>query len=1139
MLTGVLQLLDQRPIRKEGGFLVPYTVVVQDGVVAQAYRTLPELPQSSGNTGIAGHGMTSGHHSQIPPTSSSQHGGVGPAASFAEMYAGSLKKEYDTALNTVRAHLNLEEEALVFEVGSRAQKKSPNASIRTLFVERVQRQEYAFDADEAAVFHVEYLSDRFTHNLLLRGDPSKEPFNAEAQVILDQITAENARRFRHAAGNHQQKALDGTALDLTPKGRSGLLQIVVPPEGEHNETIRVTYYSDSSSGGAFPAHASCKIERRRNVFPFHSKQHFGFERLCTFEGPKSLSEDTTKTMSEELRERVLHAVCFILEAAADSMKKYVQLAVFLFKVGSDGNLYLLFCPCITLHSGDGRRSSRPPVFKVPAQYRSMLRRPKPNAPLSYEEDLLDTPVLDFAKLEGRRTKATEDRSFLDEDSEDEEDLYLERLLGNDASRKKGSNTGSPSRSHRGGHSRGGSNGVTNSSPPSPSTESVLGKPEEPPLEVDYDKITSAFAKRFHLEDSFQPSNLERLKSKLRDTNESSATRSRLVSPCGQHPRENPQPSLEALRRRHHCATINNVRSLLHVLEGSRGLSRTLVDAFHLTRSQQQFLESGAQRRAGTAFDFGAHLREDESMASTTTTSKSQSSKKKKKQEKKSSSSSKAKDLLSDKPKPTFDLNLSSGVTGYQKIEEMRERGKSGRPPPLRAPKLKPIWSTGDNTKPVFKSPPSKEERIEKLKRELEECLERQRQVRAKGWGSPFKTNSNHRSGLSDGGSGGSDQQDFELSGPDGELRLNLSGMSNTISADQSRAGSPNQSVQSKNLEFPELIGFAPTAAVRSWQALDEGAGGLTPGQPGLEGGIPREQQSRSRQSHSEGHRSRGFTSGSPILDARRFEMLETLDLEFDQMRRSLAPGPLAAVGATVEDKLEYLLSHATYGKGDTWLVDCRDQKQRREIVERLNAAADYTRRTADYLYMLCYHLTSRSLATRNPQSSIFASTIPTGERRRSSNLDDLEPRLLFSIPSKELGFLEKKVVQFFNKLPYFEQMNTEENIAELQLLLLSTASNSSQGIKTTALTDQWYATHLEHGANIAAIPTFALKMPPPKLEFQSIISQFILTAVRSAFLDKVEELQDEVSTVGAGAGAGGAPIGGQTGSTLSSNNLSV
>ena len=119
--------------------------------------------------------------------------------------------------------------------------------------------------------------------------------------------------------------------------REGVLQKFIPPRGESNDTLQVTWSPHL-----------CTMTRRANVHRINSQHVPPRDRACTFDGPPHLSIETkgNATVRETINALLKGVSSHLLEGEHRIVSRFVGL----FKHDADGNLWMLHMSSIRIQN---------------------------------------------------------------------------------------------------------------------------------------------------------------------------------------------------------------------------------------------------------------------------------------------------------------------------------------------------------------------------------------------------------------------------------------------------------------------------------------------------------------------------------------------------------------------------------------------------------------------------------------------------------------------------------------------------------------------------------------------------------------------------------------------------------------------
>ena len=366
----VFSAIEGRNIQADGGFSVPYTVVLENGKPLAAYSDLADTHA----------------HDRV------------------------FRHEYDLSNRAVKLGLGLKGGE-----GMNIDRSRGSNRVVTCFAERVVPKSSHVNVKNSFI-HTEYLTTEQSHNFFDRGAAHLFPTCGEPEF---------AENLRLVSLQRRPTASSSMADEMQPL-RSGLLQrFPSRPNAAPGSSVQSTALSGTASGSAdnghsvgillrwrqvgkttvvFPATPAdedrvvISIHARANISDLDDKRSYPYEKGVTVDGPKQLSKSFVLSPSDTARVR--RASELIIRAMLDVHP--VAAATLFFRLAS-GVLYFAYAAEVHIR---GEVEPLPVAFKIPTYYRAGGVRPR--TPYIYEEDEIDEPSTDFMSPSGHRQRKAGD-----------------------------------------------------------------------------------------------------------------------------------------------------------------------------------------------------------------------------------------------------------------------------------------------------------------------------------------------------------------------------------------------------------------------------------------------------------------------------------------------------------------------------------------------------------------------------------------------------------------------------------------------------------------------------------------------------------------------------------------------------------
>ncbi|CUG89662.1 Hypothetical protein, putative, partial [Bodo saltans] len=362
----VFSVIERIDLRQAGNYVVPYSIILENGTIAAAYHTITEHAAGGGSNSHGGGGNSNKQHAggMITTTSSAaaaalttssssntQHHQGGKALSSVNSSLVSHKKGggklnesgtsndhhhhqqhqqpegpahifrhiYDCGLQTVFHGLTIVDEAIEME-----QRHTARASeIVSMLVEKVPPQESRrAQKDTNSFLAVEYLCPQHTLNVLCRGASHLYPqSHTDTEACLKE----------HLLETHQGN------IESRPRERSGLLQRFDPMGEEFTTGVIVKWVRHEATTIIIPQtdddrrRVSLDVECRRSKTSIKDRLAFPYQKCATVDGMKVLSVGVDPFPSS-VEDAILKASAVILGEMNGEAQSVVN-AVLMFRIG--------------------------------------------------------------------------------------------------------------------------------------------------------------------------------------------------------------------------------------------------------------------------------------------------------------------------------------------------------------------------------------------------------------------------------------------------------------------------------------------------------------------------------------------------------------------------------------------------------------------------------------------------------------------------------------------------------------------------------------------------------------------------------------------------------------------------------------
>lgn len=348
--------LDHAPVLADGGFTVPYSVLVsREHRVVDVYRTVE--------------GVVRREYERAP-----RH----------MLQALGAAREPTARRDTVTAH-------------------APSKCTAELVMRTVD------DKGGAPYLTPHFLDKQQARNVLLHGDPyaRKTTLGSSGQLVTDAVSPDDA-----ATAPPPVRAKDSDIADAR-----GLLQHHVPTGADRtgHETLRVSWLArcphrecmQRDGRARHPKLAvppCCRVAARSNSTGAAASLH---ESFATFEGPTFLSRPTE--IDDALQQRVTKATDYVIRKLGQHNGRDVTECVLLFRVAPQDALVLLYAQHVAFAVwGDTPTTSAVAPFRVPFQFRAvggrLVHRHAAADGAVNEEDLVKMPSVDEIFGRGKRVE---------------------------------------------------------------------------------------------------------------------------------------------------------------------------------------------------------------------------------------------------------------------------------------------------------------------------------------------------------------------------------------------------------------------------------------------------------------------------------------------------------------------------------------------------------------------------------------------------------------------------------------------------------------------------------------------------------------------------------------------------------------